>query len=153
MQPITVRGLLAKVETMALDGESETPTEPRAEQSARSQLYGRYLGQIDARIERAWLRPRTPIGSPSFSCTVQVEQDGAGWIKDIMLVRCNGDVRWQQSLVRAIQASSPLPAPPNPRVFKSHLLLIFRAEAYSDTSDPYLYEAKGIVDHLPRPDQ
>lgn len=111
-----------------------------AEGAGRSQLYGRYLGQIDARIERAWLRPRTPIGARSFSCTAEIEQDETGHILEIILVRCNGTIRWQQSLVRAIQAASPLPAPPDPKVFRRHITLSFQGQAYSAASNPYLYE-------------
>jgi len=41
-------------------------------------LYGRYLGQVQARIERAWMRPRSEIGAPTFSCTARIEQNRQG---------------------------------------------------------------------------
>jgi hypothetical protein len=146
IRPITVGALPPEV-VIEYAGTGPEQSADSSEESERSQLYGQYLGQIDARIERAWLRPRTPIGR-SFSCTAGIEQDEAGNIKEIMLVRCNGDARWQQSLVRGIQAASPLPAPPDPKVFRRHITLSFRAETYSDRSDPYLYEPEGIISGL-----
>jgi hypothetical protein len=125
---------------VVIDDSGEGPAraaDSPSEKSGRSQLYGQYMGQIDARVERAWLRPRTPIGARLISCTGRIEQDEAGNIREIMLVRCNGDVRRQQSVVRAIQAASPLPVPPDSKVFRPHITLSFRWEAYSAAS-PHL---------------
>lgn len=108
------------------------PPEAAADQAARALLYGRYLGQIAARVKRAWLRPRTPIGAPSFACRVQVVQDRDGTVRETTLQRCNGDVRWQQSLVDAIQNASPLPEPPNPSVFANAVTLQFDAEGWQE---------------------
>jgi hypothetical protein len=108
--------------------------------SSSGVISGRYVGQIQARIERAWLRPRTAIGAPIFQCQVQVEQDGAGQVGDVTLIKCNGDTRWQVSLVHAIEAASPLPAAPAPTVFARHILLEFRAMAYAPGVNADLYE-------------
>jgi hypothetical protein len=43
--------------------------------AVRSALYGRYVGQVDARIERAWVRPRSAIGATTFVCIVRIDQD------------------------------------------------------------------------------
>lgn len=109
-------------------------------QSGLGQMYGRYVGQIRARIDRAWLRPRTAIGAPIFQCQVQIDQDRGGRVREITLLECNGDSRWQLSLVHAIEAASPLPAPPDPAVFAQHVLLAFRAAAYSTGAPAQLYE-------------
>ncbi|HTY50463.1 MAG TPA: hypothetical protein VMB48_12315 [Steroidobacteraceae bacterium] len=37
-----------------------------ADSAGDSLMAGRYMGQIDARIQRVWLRPRTSIGATSF---------------------------------------------------------------------------------------
>lgn len=102
-------------------------------------LYGRYLGQIDARVERAWLRPRSVIGAPLFRCQVELAQRRDGTVQTITLQRCNGTVSWQQSLVRGINAASPLPAPPDPRVFAHRVVLHFEAMAYraGQSADEY----------------
>jgi hypothetical protein len=123
--------LMASVPIEANDEDKPREAEAQGDQVGQALMFGRYLGQITARISRAWARPRTPIGDESFSCRVQIQQDRSGTVKEIMLRQCNGDTRWQLSLVRAIQSASPLPAPPDPAVFTSSLTL--RME-----SDPFL---------------
>ena len=110
-----------------------------------SKMYGRYVGQVTARIDRAWLRPRTAIGATDFSCQVRITQDGAGNVLELMLEQCKGNTRWQLSLVQAIQSASPLPAPPDPDVFSRTLHLAFRGEAYSSQSPPDQYEPEAIA--------
>jgi hypothetical protein len=109
-------------------------------QSGFGEKYGRYLGQIRARIDRAWLRPRSAIGAPIFQCQVQVDQDRAGRVQDVTLLECNGGASWQLSLVHAIEAASPLPAPSDEAVFVHHVLLAFRAMAYAPGGPAELYE-------------
>lgn len=96
----------------------------------RSALYGRYIGQINARVIRAWLRPRTPIGSSTFNCRARIEQDTMGIVKEVTLEACNGDARWQLSVVHAIEAASPLPAAPEPRMFRQMVTIPFESEGY-----------------------
>lgn len=114
-------------------------------QTGFGEKYGRYLGQIRARIDRAWQRPRTAIGAPIFQCQVQVDQDSLGRVQEVTLLDCNGDAPWQLSLVRAIEAASPLPAPSDPAVFVHHVLLAFRAVAYSPGEPAALYEPPSAV--------
>jgi TonB C terminal len=114
-------------------------------QSGLSAMSGRYMAQIRARVERAWLRPRTAIGDAIFQCQVQMDQDAAGRVLAITLVACNGATAWQLSLVHAIEAASPLPAPPNPAVFVHHVVITFRAMPYSAGASAALYEPPGEV--------
>ncbi|HEV2271278.1 MAG TPA: TonB C-terminal domain-containing protein [Steroidobacteraceae bacterium] len=111
------------------------------EHSSLGALYGRYVGQIRARVDRAWKRPRTAIGSPIFQCQVQIDQDFLGRVGQITLLQCNGDAPWRLSVVHAIEAASPLPAPPDPAVFARHVILELRAMAYSSGMPAGLYEA------------
>lgn len=122
----------------------EQPSElsAAADTSAASQLFGGYLGQIDARIERAWIRPRTPIGAPEFSCRARIAQDPAGNITKVTLERCNGDDRWKRSLLNGIHSASPLPAPPDPRVFARVIHLGFHSDPYSASAPQALYETE-----------
>ena len=108
-------------------------------------MYGRYLGQIHARIDRAWRRPRTAIGAPIFQCRVQLNQDTLGRVEEVTLLECNGDASWQLSLVHAIEAASPLPAPPTPAVFSPRVLIAFRAMAYASGASAELYESPSLV--------
>jgi len=115
------------------------------DESSLGAMYGRYVGQIQARIERAWLRPRTAIGAPIFRCQVQVDQDPQGKVGAVTLVDCNGDERWKLSLVRAIERASPLPSPPTSAVFAPHMLLEFRAAAYARGASDALYEPAALA--------
>jgi hypothetical protein len=113
---------------------------PAPDAAVRSAMYGRYVGQIDARIERAWLRPRTAIGATTFVCIVRIDQDSRGTVQEVTLEQCNGDERWQRSLVSAIESASPLPAPPDPAVFTRTVHLSFQSDPYSPGAPEDAYE-------------
>jgi hypothetical protein len=107
----------------------EADTEVANDSDSSAQIYGRYLGQINARIDRAWVRPRAPIGATRFLCQVRIEQDAVGNVREVTLDRCNGSPVWQRSLVDAIKSASPLPAPADPAVFAPEIQMAFREEA------------------------
>jgi len=94
--------------------------------NGRAMLFGRYMGQIKARIERAWVYPSS-TSLHSFQCRVQIRQTRNGDVQEVMLLRCNADPAWQISLVKAIQAASPLSAPPDDTVFSQVITLSFDA--------------------------
>src|SRR5439155_8294659 len=75
-------------------------TETHDDGAGRAIMFGRYVGQITARIERAWLKPRTALDGGAFTCQVQIRQDEIGRVQDIALRDCNGDTRCQGSLIR-----------------------------------------------------
>jgi TonB C terminal len=142
LQRIDVPKDLKEVAVVVQDMElPPTPEATVADAGRLSKMYGRYVGQISSRIERAWMRPRTPIGAASFSCQVRVIQDAIGNVMEVTLVKCNGDARWQLSLVQAIQSASPLPAPPDPDVFSRTVHLAFSGEAYTPQSLTDQYES------------
>jgi hypothetical protein len=117
------------------------PSDSVADQGVNTKTYGLYVGQIDARIDRAWRRPRTPIGAPLFVCRARINQDPSGNVVDLALEECNGDTRWRESLRSAIRSSSPLPAPPDPAVYRRTVYLTFRSDAYGTNSPADLYES------------
>lgn len=122
---------------LAEEGES---TEAAGETQGHAAMFGRYVGQISARIERAWLRPRSDIGE-RFSCQTKIEQDRRGYVLSVELRRCNGDAQWQRSLVVAIEHASPLPSPPVPAVFANTLVLDFSASPFeAGVADASAYE-------------
>jgi hypothetical protein len=141
LTPIGVTDALRSLDLTTLP--AETPDSGSARDDGQTGLgaqYGRYLGQIHARIDRAWLRPRTAIGAPIFQCQVQVDQDGVGRVQEVTLLQCEGAASWQLSLVHAIEAASPLPAPSDAAVFVHHVVLEFRAVAYSPGASVQLYQ-------------
>jgi hypothetical protein len=90
-------------------------------------LFGRYMGQIKARIERAWTYPIS-ASRRTFQCKAQIKQSKNGDVEEITLQRCDMDSRWQASLVKAIQGASPLSAPPSEKVFTEVVTLNFTAQ-------------------------
>lgn len=122
------------------DSTASTNEESSGDRQAQAALFGLYLGQIQARIERAWLRPRTAIGAESFQCRVRILQSPQGDVQEVQLQRCNGDARWQVSLVQAIGRASPLPAPPKPSVFSRSIQLAFQGQPYVPGEPTDLYE-------------
>lgn len=110
--------------------DSRPASEANGDQAGRALLFGRYMGQISARVERAWMRPRSSPGTASFACRVQITQDTHGNVEEVTLQECGEDPRWQLSLVQAINAASPLPAPPDPAVFSNLLTLEFDSDPY-----------------------
>lgn len=108
--------------------------------SARALTFGRYLEQVVARVERAWLRPRSPIGASDFACLVQVDQDSDRNVKEITLKACNGTTQWQLSLVHAIESASPFPVPPDPAVFSPTLTFEMTAAEFKPGAPSERYE-------------
>lgn len=105
---------------------------------------GRYLGQVNARIERAWIRPHTPAGASTFTCTVEVDQDERGIVLAAKVQVCNGTYTWQQSLIDAIHTASPMPVPPDPHLFRHQMRLVFESDA-SLLSGNQASATKGII--------
>ena len=147
------------VPALARPGDAGSQTQIAASAAAvegpeRARLFGRYVNQIVARVERAWTRPDTaPSGmanwsapKPSrmtsrsttpvhpaapllFKCRVQILQSRAGQVLEVTLLDCGSSPEWQQSLVNAIDAASPLPAPADASVFAPSLILNFTSTA------------------------
>jgi hypothetical protein len=115
-------------------------------------LFGLYTGQIHARIDRLWLRPRSRVDGSSahesdaidrsFQCQVQIEQDEIGNVSEVLLLQCNGTLAWQQSLVAAIRQSSPLPSPPSQKVFRHSISLHFVGVEYAPGVADDLYDSR-----------
>lgn len=126
--------------------EQESATEqPTGLGEHHAMLFGRYMGQVTARIDRAWMRPRSEIGASRFKCQTRIQQDRNGNVLSVELHECNGDARWQRSLVTAIERSSPLSAPPDPSVFAPTLVLNFSADPYVEgVSNESEYEPKTL---------
>lgn len=131
--------------------DSNSPTmEATGDSSGRAMLFGRYLGQVKARIERAWEIPVTAL-SDTFECKVQIRQTPSGEVKEVTLQRCGDDLAWQLSLVQAIQQASPLSAPPDESVFTEIVTLSFEARTV-DTVAAISAEGGFYINDLPPED-
>lgn len=145
---VRLAALRLRLDGDLISGHAGTST-IKVDGAERAVLFGRYVNQINARIERVWVRPQVSPGGTSmwgssdgpstastarFKCTVEIEQSDSGHVLEITLVRCDSSPEWQQSLVNAIDAASPLPAPPNRSVFARSLVLNFTSAVPSATS-------------------
>lgn len=100
-----------------------------AEEEARQRaedagLLNQYIAMIEQRVVRNWNRP--PSARPGLECEVNVSQAPTGMVLTVAIGRCNGDAAVRQSIEAAVLRSSPLPPPPDPRLFERNLKLIFR---------------------------
>jgi hypothetical protein len=140
------------LESLALiEAQASNPSANEADGTEVARLFGIYTGQIQARIDRVWRRPRTPINEnasekkptdagDSFQCEAQIVQDVRRNVQEILLPRCNGSPAWQRSLVLAIQQASPLPAPPSIKVFTQSITLKFVGLPYVEGASNEEYE-------------
>ena len=121
--------------------EAEVSNEAAGDPSGAAALFGRYMSHVGARIERAWIRPRTPIAGGRFDCRARISQDRKGRVLSVELLDCGEDSAWQESLISAIQQASPLSSPPEQWLFAEAVTLNFSAAQYeAGTSSPHLYE-------------
>jgi hypothetical protein len=144
--------VLSNIEALALSEDPvSNPTGGSGDRAELARLFGIYSGQIQARIDRVWRRPRTPISESafgkkpadadeSFQCEAQIVQDARGNVQEILLPRCNGSSAWRRSLVMAIQQASPLPAPPSIKVFTQSITLKFVGLPYFQGASNEEYE-------------
>jgi hypothetical protein len=102
--------------------------EATGDEAGRALMFGRYMNQIKARIDRAWVYPTASAQVTPFRCKVRIKQSKQGDVQEVMLETCGADMAWQQSLVTAIQQASPLSAPPDESVFSSVVTLTFEPE-------------------------
>jgi colicin import membrane protein len=80
--------------------------------------------QIQARIQRAWLRP--PSARAGIACIVYVTQVPGGEVVNVRLGECNGDAAVRESIQAAAFRASPLPPPPDPALFERNLEIQFK---------------------------
>jgi colicin import membrane protein len=93
-------------------------------QAENSGLLNQYIAMIEQRIVRNWNRP--PSARAGLECEVRVAQAPGGTVLSVQLGRCNGDAAVKQSIEAAVMRSSPLPPPPDPRLFERNLVLVFK---------------------------
>lgn len=91
-----------------------------------SGLLAQYVAQIQARIQRAWIRP--PSARAGLNCVVNVTQVPGGEVVGVQIGQCNGDDVVRRSIEAAVYRASPLPEPSDPALFERNLKLEFRPE-------------------------
>jgi colicin import membrane protein len=98
--------------------------EERLDAARASGAMSTWAAQIQARIQRAWIRP--PSARAGLACTLYVTQVPGGEVVNVKLGSCNGDDAVKQSILDAAFRASPLPAPADPSLFERNLEVTFR---------------------------
>lgn len=93
-------------------------------QAESSGLNAQYAALIQQHIERNWNRP--PSARPGLECSIRVVQSPNGVVLSAKVEQCNGDAAVKQSIESAVLRSSPLPPPPDRRLFQRNLILNFK---------------------------
>jgi colicin import membrane protein len=93
-------------------------------QARSSPAMAQYIAMIRQHVERRWIRPMS--ATPGLECEVKVSQSPSGVVLSAQVTRCNGDAAVRQSIETAVHRSSPLPLPPDPRLFDRNIVFIFK---------------------------
>jgi colicin import membrane protein len=108
--------------------ETELQRQLAAEERAMAARAGglgvQWAAAIQARIQRAWIRP--PSARAGLDCTVAVTQVPGGEVVAVRVLSCNGDETVRQSIEAAVYRASPLPPPPDPSLFERNLEVRFK---------------------------
>ena len=86
-------------------------------------LEASYVRAIQAHVEQRWYEP--PGVTQGLSCTIFVTQIPGGEVVGMRFGSCNGGAAVRQSIENAVRNASPLPAPPEPRLFEREVKLVF----------------------------
>ena len=100
--------------------------EEHANQLRSSGALVSWVGQITARIQRAWLRP--PSARQGIQCVLHITQAPGGAVLSAKIESCNGDQAVRESIEAAAYRASPLPPPPDPSLFERDLEVTFRPD-------------------------
>lgn len=87
-------------------------------------LLNQYVALIQQKIIRNWNKP--PTAKAGLECEVKVSQATGGMVLSVEVGRCNGDAAVRASIEAAVLRASPLPEPPDPRLFERNLLFNFK---------------------------
>ena len=87
-------------------------------------LNNQYAALIQQQIERTWNRP--PSARTGLECEIRVTQSPSGVVLSAQVGKCNGDAAVRQSIETAVLRSSPLPPPPDKRLFQRNRILNFK---------------------------
>jgi len=93
-------------------------------QAQNAGLLNQYMALIQQRVIRNWNKPAS--ARPGIQCEVKVTQTPGGVVLSVLVDKCNGDAAVRQSIETAVYRSSPLPVPPDARLFQRVLVFVFK---------------------------
>jgi colicin import membrane protein len=92
----------------------------------RDRNLAEYIGQIQATVNRNWIRP--PGATKGLKCTVKVAQIPGGEVIRVVITKGSGNVAFDRSVENAVLRSSPLPQPKDPSLFDREIKFEFEPE-------------------------
>ncbi len=92
-------------------------------QAKNSGLLNQYVALIKQRVVRNWNAPAS--ARPGIQCDVRVTQAPGGTVLSVQIDKCNGDSAVRESIEAAVYRSSPLPLPPDSRLFERVIVFAF----------------------------
>jgi colicin import membrane protein len=108
------------------DLQRDLAAEEEAKKARAGPALASWKAQIQARIQRNWLRP--PTARPGIKCVLNVTQVPGGEVTNVSIGECNGDQAVRDSIEAAVYRASPLPPPPDPALFDRQLVIAFTPE-------------------------
>lgn len=99
----------------------------REESSENARDLDIYRAVIGQKVNRNWTKPS---GAQAVQCVLRVKQIPGGEVVDVQTVpgKCGGSPQYQNSVIKAVEKSSPLPEPSNPDVFDRVLEFTFNPD-------------------------
>ncbi len=100
------------VALLALGGCATTASDAEAAKRAQPVSYESQHALIRARIEQAWVEPRSLAKKPrALAAELRITTDAQGTVKQVKFLKRSGSKDYDASLVKAVLDASPLPMP------------------------------------------
>jgi len=87
-------------------------------------LLSQYAALIEQRVVRNWNKPAS--ARAGIQCELKITQAMGGTVLSVQIDKCNGDEAVRQSIEAAVLRSSPLPPPPDARLFQRVIVFVFK---------------------------
>lgn len=104
--------------------DAQLAAEAGRDNAVNAGLLNQYKALIQQKVMRNWIKP--PTAKAGLECEVSVTQATGGTVLSVSVGRCNGDAAVRASIEAAVQRASPLPEPPDARLFERNLLFKFK---------------------------
>lgn len=98
------------------------------EQRARAKteqdlVFAKWQAQVSDKVRRNWIRP--PSSSEKFECKVLVQQLPGGQVTRAAITESCGNPALNESVVKAVLRSDPLPTVADPSLFQREFTFVF----------------------------
>jgi colicin import membrane protein len=113
-------------EQQQLQADAAAAARAQAQQKELASARELYMLAIHQKVKRNWIK--VPSAVAGQTCEALIQQIPGGEVISVEMGSCDGDAALQRSVEQAIYMASPLPQPPDPRVFDRALRFTFEVE-------------------------